>query len=157
LRDRGAERYRHPKIRPKRGEDGVANEHPNVELVKKGFEALDSGDMGWMNEHMSDDVVWHIGGKSKIAGAHEGKEAVLNMFAQQAPIFGSARIDVHDVLGNDQHVIAIGKASVDDPDGGTVDWLYANVFHIQDEKVTEVWGLADETSASDVLIDKLLG
>jgi uncharacterized protein len=136
----------------------MAEEHPNVDLVKKGFEAFESGDMAWMNDHMADDVVWHIGGKSKMAGAYEGKQAVLEMFAKQGQILGSApRIDVHDVVGNDQHVIAIGKASVDDPDGGTVDWLYANVFHVQDGKVTEVWGLADETSESDVLLDKLLG
>jgi ketosteroid isomerase-like protein len=135
----------------------MADEHPNVRLVKEGFEAFERGDGSWMDEHMADDVVWHVGGKSRMAGAYKGKEAALGLFAKQARIFSAApQIDIHDVLGNDQHVIAIGKASANDPDGGTVEWLYANVFHIEDGKVTEVWGLADETSESDVLIDKLL-
>jgi uncharacterized protein len=134
----------------------MIEEHPNVQLVREGFEAFEKGDMGWMDTHMADDVVWHVGGKSKISGPHKGKEAVLTLFAKQAQVFGTApRIDVHDIVGGDQHVIAIGTASVDDPDGGTVEWHYANVFHIEDGKTKEVWGLADETSESDALIDKL--
>ena len=136
----------------------MAEEHPNVKVVRDGFEAFERGDMSWMDDHMADDVVWHVGGKSKMAGAYEGKEAVLGLFGKQAQLFtGAPDVDVHEILGNDDHVIVIGRATANDPDGGTVSWLYANVLHIRDGKVKEVWGLADETSESDVLIDKLLG
>ncbi|HEX9311649.1 MAG TPA: nuclear transport factor 2 family protein [Actinomycetota bacterium] len=134
----------------------MAEEHPNVRTVREGFEALDRGDMNWMTEHMSDDIVWHVGGKSKVAGEYRGKEAVMNLFARQSQMLGASKIDLHDVVGNDQHVIAIGRASVDDPGGGTVSWLYANVFHIENGITKEVWGLADETSESDALIDKMI-
>ena len=135
----------------------MAEEHPNVTAVKEGFEAFERGDMAWLDEHMADDVVWHVGGKSKMAGAYEGKEATLKLFAQQAQLFsGAPDVDVHAILGDDDHVIVIGRATVNDPDGGSVSWLYANVFHIADGKVKEVWGLADETSESDVLINKLM-
>ena len=134
----------------------MAEEHPNVRAVREGFEALDRGDFDWVNEHMADDVVWHIGGKSKVAGEYRGKAAVMEMFAKQGPALNDAKIDVHDIVGNDEHVIAIGRASVDDPDGGTVSWLYANVFHIENGITKETWGLADETSESDKLIDKMI-
>ena len=134
----------------------MAEEHPNVKAVREGFEAMDRGDIDWLNEHMADDIVWHVGGKSKVAGTHRGKEAVMALFARQASMLGSAKIDLHDIVGNDDHVIAIGTASVDDPDGGTVSWLYANVFHIENGITKEVWGLADETSESDKLIDKMI-
>jgi hypothetical protein len=38
------------------------HEHPNVTVVREGFEAL-----------QADDVVWHVGGNSKWAGAYRGK------------------------------------------------------------------------------------
>jgi len=134
----------------------MAEEHPNVQAVRQGFEAMDRGDTNWMMDHMADDIVWHIGGKSKVAGEYRGKDAVTAMLAQQMPVYQTAKVDVHDVVGNDQHVIAIGRASVDDPDGGTVSWLYANVFHIENGITKEVWGLADETSESDALLNKVI-
>src|SRR5215212_3850297 len=66
---------------------GVAmthHEHPNVTVVREGFEALQRGDTAWMDEHLADDVVWHVGGNSKWAGAYQGKEKVLEYFARQA-------------------------------------------------------------------------
>jgi ketosteroid isomerase-like protein len=132
-------------------------EHPNATVVREGFKAFETGDMGWMDQHLADDIVWHVGGQSKLSGDHRGKEAVLNLFARQAQVFsGAPTIDVHEVLANDEHAIAIGTATANDPDGGTVEWKFANVFHIKDGKATEVWGLADETSATDALIDKLV-
>ncbi len=133
------------------------HEHPNVALVRQGYDAFRSGDAARMNELLADDVVWHVGGKSKLSGTYRGKDEVMNLFATQAQILGgSPRVDVHDIVGNDEHVIAIGTASVNDPDGGTVEWQYANVFHVEGGKAKEVWGLANETSESDALIDRLM-
>jgi ketosteroid isomerase-like protein len=135
----------------------TGHEHPNATVVREGFEAFTTGDMGWMDQHLADDIVWHVGGRSKLSGDHTGKQDVLNLFARQAEIFtGAPTLDVHDVLANDEHAIAIGTATAQDPDGGTVEWKFANVFHLTDGKATEVWGLADETSETDALIDKLV-
>jgi Acyl-CoA dehydrogenase, N-terminal domain len=45
------------------------HEHPNVTLAREGLEAMQRGDTGWMEQHLADDVVWHVGGNSKWAGA----------------------------------------------------------------------------------------
>jgi len=132
------------------------HEHPNVQLIREGFEAFDRGDMQWMGDHMADDAVWHVGGKSAFSGDFTGKDAILEMFGRQAQM-GMPRADVHDIMGNDTHVVVIGKAALDDPDGGTIEWLYANVFHVEDGNVKEAWGLADETSAWDALANKVAG
>jgi ketosteroid isomerase-like protein len=133
------------------------NEHPNATVVREGFQAFATGDMGWLNQHLADDIVWHVGGRSKLSGEYKGKEEVLNLFGRQAQIFsGAPDLELHEVLANDEHAIAIGTARAQDPDGGTVEWKFANVFHVKDGKATEVWGLADETSETDALIDKLV-
>ena len=49
------------------------HEHPNVALAREGFEAMQRGDTAWMDQHLADDVVWHVGGNSKWAWAYQGK------------------------------------------------------------------------------------
>ena len=66
------------------------HEHPNVTIAKEGFEAFEKGDTGWMDEHLSDDIVWHVGGNSKWAGTYKGRAGVLDMFARQMQAMGSA-------------------------------------------------------------------
>jgi uncharacterized protein len=60
---------------------------------------------------------------------------------------GTFRLDVHDVLANDEHAVALctlsasrGTKSVETP--------VANVSHIRDGKVTEFWGATTDPQAS---------
>ena len=131
-------------------------EHPNAALVREGFQAFEKGDMAWMDEHLSDDVVWHVGGNSKWAGTYEGKAQVLEFFGRQAQATTTS-VDIHDVLGNDDHVVALGTASATAPDGSSAEWKYAQVFHIKGGKATEVWGLAENDAAVDPFLDNLPG
>jgi ketosteroid isomerase-like protein len=135
------------------------HEHPNVALARQGFEAFDRGDMEWMDRHLSDDVVWHVGGNSKWSGTYEGKAKVLDFFARQAQALGGStpRVDIHDVLGNDDHVVTMGSATATAPDGSSAEWKYVQIFHISDEKVTEAWGMADNDAAVDPFLDGLSG
>jgi ketosteroid isomerase-like protein len=135
-------------------------EHPNATLVREGFDAFARGDMDWMNEHLSDDIVWHVGGNSKWAGTYEGKEKVLEFFMKQAQAMGGTPpdVDIHDVLGSDDHVVALGTAKATAPDGQSVEWKYTQVFHIaSDGKATEVWGMAENDAEVDPFLDGLEG
>ena len=133
-------------------------EHPNVTLAREGFEAAQKGDTEWMDQHMSDDVVWHVGGNSKWSGAYRGKAAVFEMFNRQMQALGAQpAVDLHDVVGNDEHGVSLGTASVTAPDGSSAEWKYAQIFHIRDGKVTEVWGMAENDAAVDPFLDGLPG
>jgi ketosteroid isomerase-like protein len=133
------------------------HEHPNVTLVREGFEAFARGDISWMDEHLADDIVWHVGGNSKWAGAYEGKANVLDFFGRQTQAMGGQQpsVEVHDILGNDDHVVVLGSAVATGPDGSTADWKYVQVFHIKDGKTTEVWGMAENDAAVDPFLDNL--
>jgi ketosteroid isomerase-like protein len=132
------------------------HEHPNVALVREGFEAFRRGDSEWMAEHLSDSVVWHVGGNSKWSGAYEGKAKVLDFFARQAQAMGGPpSVDIHDILGNDDHVVVLGTASATAPDGSSAQWKYVQVFHVRDGKATEVWGMAENDAAVDPFLDNL--
>jgi uncharacterized protein len=134
-------------------------EHPNAAIVRQGFEAFEKGDMEWMDAHLADDIVWHVGGNSKWSGAYEGKANVLDLFARQAQAMGGTppSVDIHDILGTDDHVAVIGTARATGPDGSRVEWKYTQVFHIEDGKATEVWGMAENDAEVDPFLDALPG
>ena len=136
----------------------MAAEHPNVTVVREGFEAFQKGDMAWMDDHLSDDVVWHVGGNSKWAGDYKGKAEVLDFFGRQAQAMPEpTAVDIHDILGNDEHVVVLGTAHATGPDGSSAEWKYTQVFHVKDGKATEVWGMAENDAAVDPFLDNLAG
>jgi ketosteroid isomerase-like protein len=86
--------------------------HPNEDLLRQGYDAFARGDMDWLGEHFADDIVWHVPGQHQFAGDHRGKDAVFALFAKQMELTGgSFRLDIHDVLANDEHGVALATAT----------------------------------------------
>jgi ketosteroid isomerase-like protein len=123
--------------------------HPNEDLVRRGFAAFGTGDIATLRELLADDVIWHVGGRSPITGDYKGIDEVLGFFAQLAERAGGTfRIDVHDLLANDEHVVALVKGTAE-RDGKMLNDNGAQVFHVQGGKVTEEWFHAGDQYASD--------
>jgi uncharacterized protein len=123
--------------------------HPNEDLVRRGFAAFGTGDLATLGELFADDIVWHAGGRSPIAGDYKGKDEVFGLFAQFAERTGGTfRIDIHDVLANDEHVVALTKGTAE-REGKRLSVDGVQVFHVKDGKVTESWFHAADQYASD--------
>ena len=123
--------------------------HPNEDIVRRGFAAFGTGDIATLRELLADDTVWHVGGRSPITGDYKGKDEVLGFFAQLAErTRGTFRVDVHDVLANDHHVVALVKGT-GEREGKTLNDNGAQVFHVQGGKVTEEWFHPGDQYAND--------
>jgi ketosteroid isomerase-like protein len=113
--------------------------HPNEELIQRTFEAFTKGDMETLGALMADDTVFHIPGRGPLAGDHRGREQVLSVLGKQAELTGGTfRVELHDILANDDHAILLTKASAERggkawEDNGVL------VFHVKDGKVSEGW------------------
>ena len=124
--------------------------HPNEDLVRRGYAAFSTGDMATLNELFADDIVWHASGRSVVSGDFEGKEAVFGYFGRLVQETGGTfRIEVHDVLANDEHAVALMTSHAARPDGRTLDDIATQVFHISDGKVTESWFHPGDQYAAD--------
>jgi uncharacterized protein len=128
-------------------------EHPNAELFRRGYAAFQSGDLDTVRSLFAPDIVWSIPGRNRFSGEHRGVDNVIGLLVQQAQeTDGTLRVEVHDVLGNDEHAVALATISAE-RNGKSVSDRYTHVVHIQDGKVTESWIFSQD----DALVDAFWG
>jgi ketosteroid isomerase-like protein len=123
-------------------------EHPNVELTRRGYEAFANADLTTLSELIADDVTWHVTGAGPLTGTYHGRDEVFGFFGKLAEETGGTfRLDVHDVLANDEHSVALCTLSASRA-GKSIQVPVANVSHVRDGKVTEFWGATADPQAS---------
>ncbi len=123
--------------------------HPNEELVRRGFDAFNSGDVNTLRELFHQDAVWHAPGRNPVAGDHQGVEAILGFFARTMERTGGTfRVELHDVVANDEHAVAI-YVSRGQREGRTLDIKNVLVSHIRNGRLTETWQLSEDQYTAD--------
>ena len=60
----------------------VLSMHKNAEIVRRGYQAFNAGDMKTLTELFDEKASWHTPGRSSLAGDHKGREAVFAYFGQ---------------------------------------------------------------------------
>ena len=125
-------------------------EHPNVQRLREGFQAFQTGDMEAVLKFFHEDILWHVPGDNVLSGDYKGHEEVMGFFGRlMQETGGSFKLELHDVLANGQHGVGLVRQSAD-RNGKHLELNVAQVFHINDEgRVTEFWGLAEDTRAVD--------
>jgi ketosteroid isomerase-like protein len=114
-------------------------DHPNLDLMRRGYAAYTSGDLETISQLLSDDVVWHVSGRSPLSGDYSGKEQVFGFFGKLQELSdGTSRVEVHDLLADDDHGVAIVTQS-GTRDGRSYEGRVTHVLHLRDGKVTEFW------------------
>ncbi len=124
-------------------------DHPNAELLRKGYEAFDKGDMATLTELFSEDVVWHAPGSNPVSGVHRGRDAVFAALAKVTQLSGgSFKTELHDALANDEHAVALTRTT-GSRQGRQLNSLEAVVYHVSNGKATEFWSFPEDQRRSD--------
>jgi len=118
----------------------TGTEHPNATLVRQGMDAFNRGDYEAYGALLADDIVWHQIGAPTLNGQDEMRD---NMPAPDAG--WSITTETHDIVANDEHVVALVTAHAARPDGQTLDYRTTEIMHVRDGKVTERWAFSDDT------------
>jgi ketosteroid isomerase-like protein len=125
----------------------------DIELVRKGYDAFIAGDMEWMNQHLHDNIVWHNPGHNVLSGDYKGRENVLAFFAKSMQV-ALPEFEIHDVLGSEDHVVAVLTVRWKRNDtGDSIEVRGAQVFHVDNQKAIEVWTLAEDQGEVDRFLE----
>jgi uncharacterized protein len=126
-------------------------EHPNVQLLRTGYEAFSKGDMETIDKLFADDIVWHEGGRNPLSGDYKGKEQVFGLFGKLIELSeGTLKIEIHDIVANDEHAVALVTLSASRK-GRTFSGTSVDVFHIRNGKAVEFWdNLTDRYGLDEV-------
>ena len=128
-------------------------EHPNVTRMRDGYAAFAKGDFAVLNDLFADDVVWHVGGRNQLTKDYRGRDEVYGFFGKLLELTeGSFHIDLHAVLADDEHGVALVVISAS-RGGKSVTINEAHVFHLHDGRVTEFW----DASTDEYALDELIG
>ena len=125
------------------------SDHPNVELAHRGYGAFGAGDMATLTELIAEDAVWHVGGRNELTGDYKGREAIFGLFGRLAQdTEGTLKIELHDVLANDDHIVALTSVTA----GGSRGSFATNTCdtsHVRNGQITEFWTFTDDPYAWD--------
>ena len=116
-------------------------DHPNVELVRRLIEGFNGRDEAVLRSALAEDVKWHMIGGDTVVGVQAMEEQM-----GVTPEDFSITADVHDVVGNDDHVVALVNARVEAGDQ-SFEYRTAEIVHVEDGKITERWAFSDDTAA----------
>jgi len=124
----------------------------NIELVRRGFDAFIAGDMVWLNEHLHENIVWHVPGHSPLSGTYQGREEVLGFFARSVSM-ALPEFDIHDVVGSEEHTVVLTNIVWRRQDNGeSFDDREVFVFHVDGDQAIEVWIFSEDQSGFDAFI-----
>jgi len=115
------------------------SEHPNVATVRDGYDAFNKGDTDALTAMFAEDVVWHVPGRSSLAGDYRGRDATLAYFGRIDELTaGTYEAQVRVVVGDAEHVVSIDRSS-----GTSGSRRYDEdelvVFRFRDGVVVEAW------------------
>ncbi|MDQ3740243.1 MAG: nuclear transport factor 2 family protein [Actinomycetota bacterium] len=102
-------------------------------------------------ELLADDIVWHVPGRSPIAGDHRGRDGVLDYFRRRRELAG------HTFVMHPKGVLEDGDAVVQLVDGEATiggerrTWSTAGVYRLAGGRIAEVWLVPLDLEAFDAI------
>lgn len=120
----------------------------NVALMESGYAAFARGDLMALEALFDPDIVWHAQRLGRLGGDHRGWPAVLNFFGETMELTqGTFTVEIRETFGNETGSAAVvrsagrrGELALDDQQ--------VHVFHVRDDRVTEVWQYVGDGEAA---------
>jgi ketosteroid isomerase-like protein len=132
--------------------DAWTDPRPLGTLLRGLIDAFAAGDTPGMEAALDEDVTWHAPGTNRFSGQFRGRAAVLERLAQMREAGISTRFDVHDVVANDEHAVALVHLHLEVADGRRYDQPQVQVAHARDGRIVEFWTMNQDQAVLDLLI-----
>jgi ketosteroid isomerase-like protein len=108
----------------------------NAAIVRRGYDAFNTGDMETLTELFDEGASWHTPGRGPLAGDYVGREAVFAYFGQLGGQTGGTLRATLEYLSesDDGHVVGVHRTSAE-RDGKRLDVAICLTFELKDGRV----------------------
>ena len=122
----------------------------NGDLVRGLFRAFTERDTPALEEIIAENAVWHVPGRSRLAGEHRGRAAVLAYFTGLSQRTGGTfKVEIIDVFATETRAVAWARATGQRGPGMSYDGLYCLVVSIEGYQIVEGWLMPADLYAFD--------
>jgi uncharacterized protein len=119
-----------------------------VKLVQQGYDAWNSGDRGWVLDHMSEDIEWITPPEDPDPGTYRGYEGVENYWAQWRAAVGELHFKIEEMIDAGNSVVVVARRQGRGEHSGLeISDRVIQVFQFEDGKCVRVHEYYDRAAA----------
>jgi uncharacterized protein len=119
-----------------------------VETLKRGYAALNRGDLSVVLELLDPEIVWHEPAPSPEAGAHRGRDSFVSFLRGWLESFEEFRVEPERVAERgDELVVIVRQSGIGRSSGLHVEARLAHVWTVADGKAVRWEAIADPDAA----------
>jgi ketosteroid isomerase-like protein len=86
----------------------------NAGLLRRAYDAFAQGDVPTVLETFSDEITWHVPGRSPLSGDYKGHSEVVGFFGTTMELSaGTFRVVVDEILAHGERVVALTTVSAE--------------------------------------------
>ena len=123
----------------------MTSNHPSELVIRQTYDALNRGDLAAFVSMWTPDAVLHGGSGVTVAGADE----IGRLLGQlREATGGTLRWELHDVLANDEHAVALHVTRAE-LGGRSLEDRVVYVFHVRGNQIAEAWFNGDPRVQAD--------
>jgi ketosteroid isomerase-like protein len=110
----------------------------DVAVVRRGYQAFNTGDMGTLTELFEESASWHTPGRSSLAGDHEGRDATFAYFGQLGgQTGGTFRAELQHLAGDGDGCVITIHHNSGERDSKRLDVDCCIVFELRNGRVID--------------------
>jgi ketosteroid isomerase-like protein len=125
----------------------------NADILKRGYEAFNSGDVDTVSEVFADDASWEGPNAPGVpmSGKHEGKQAVLQALGQIGESFEKFHVSPDEMVEEDETIVVLSHFDAKTKSGNEVKLPGVEIWRMSAGKAKRVQSMSDTAELKKAL------
>jgi uncharacterized protein len=125
-------------------------EHPDITLIRKGYDAFNRADIATLSEVLAPDVEQHMAGDNLVSGDYKGRENVLAFYGKLAELTGGTYgVDIESVFTDGTGKVVVVHRQRGERDGRKITPRQALIFTVVAGKIVDLHDTTEDLEAED--------
>ncbi len=129
-------------------------ENHGLENLRRGYKAFADNDVETLTEIIPDNAVWHVPGRSPLAGDYQGREAIFSYFMQLTEKSGGTfKAELVHAVGDENYAVALQRTTAT-VDGSPIESFDILVDRLENGEAVETWIWSQRQYEFDEIMSK---